>query len=84
MNFLPNSAKQPQVRVKLHLHARNRRPRESVILPQIDRPLRAMQAEHRLTSITDDMHMRGTMIVEIDHSPEPVESQDSRHFTLKG
>jgi hypothetical protein len=38
------------------------RPAESVTLPQLRRPVRAVQDEHRLAARSDDVDMRGSVV----------------------
>src|SRR3546814_4837394 len=52
---------------------------ETVALPQLRRTIGAMQDENRLAVRPFNMDMSGTMIVRIDHDPQAIYAQDSRH-----
>src|SRR3546814_18506920 len=52
---------------------------ETVALPQLRRTIGAMQDENRLAVRPFNMDISGTMIVRIDHDPQAIYAQDSRH-----
>lgn len=54
---------------------------EAEALPQFRRPVRAVQNESGLATASDDMDMRGSMIVRIDDHPQALKSKNGRHRT---
>jgi hypothetical protein len=57
-------------------------PRKSVVLAQLWRSLGAVQIEHALASGSDDVDVRGSMIVRIDNHAQAIETKDRRHAAL--
>jgi len=53
---------------------------EPVALPQLGRPVGAMKVKYRLPIRSDDMDVRGTMIVRIDPHSESIKAQNGWHF----
>ena len=55
---------------------------ESVTLSQHRWPLRAMQDKNSFTVRTDDVNMRGAMIVRIDDNAQASEAKNGRHVSV--
>ena len=51
-------------------------------IPKIRWALRAVQHEYRLSIRADDVDMNWAMIVQVDHHPQAIESELSRHKTV--
>ena len=53
---------------------------EFIVLSQKDRSPRTTQQEHSFCVVADDVHVRRTVIVRINHYSQSDEAQDSRHL----
>jgi hypothetical protein len=52
---------------------------EPLGLAELRRTMRAVQKERRLALRSEDVDMRGAMVVRIDRHAKAIESQNSRH-----
>lgn len=50
-----------------------------MVLAQVRRAVRAVQSEHSLTTVTNDMYMRRPVIIRINDNSAAKNIQDSRH-----
>jgi hypothetical protein len=57
-------------------------PRKSVVLPEIRRSGWAVQMEDRLATTPGRVDVGRSMIVRIDHNPQPVKSENRRHKVI--
>jgi hypothetical protein len=55
---------------------------KSEVLPQFCRTVGAMEAEHSFTLIANNMYMRRTMIVWVNHDAQTANTQNSRHGVI--
>ena len=69
MNFLPLPADRVELRVQFILETRQFAPAKTIILTQADPAFPAMNLKNRLAPIADDVHMRWSMVIDIDHNP---------------
>jgi hypothetical protein len=79
MNVLPCPAKVVQVIGQFPPNSRQIALGESVVLTHLDGAVRTIQVEYRFTSSAKYVHVRGTMIVRINHNPQSAEPKDRRH-----
>jgi len=79
MDAPPLLAQRRQDNGQCALHTINGGTAEPVAFAKLWRAVRAMQNEHRLTATPDDMDMRGTMVVGIDHNPIDADAPNGRH-----
>jgi hypothetical protein len=74
MNALPRVAKYGLL-IGQHAHdVPDLGPRESVVFPNLDRPPRTIQIEHRFITSSDHMDVRRPMIVWVDDCPQSFKS----------
>jgi len=58
------------------------RPGKTKVLAQFDRSARTVQIEYRLQSALPHMDMCGSVIVRVDHDPNPAEAEKCWHEPL--
>src|ERR1700690_3270943 len=63
MNFLPRSAKRPEVLAQHSANVREIAPGKSVIFPKIHRSVGTVQIEYRFAAAPDHMDVSGPMVV---------------------
>jgi len=56
--------------------------RKSEVLSQFCWTVGTMEAEHGFTLIANDMHMRRTMIVWVNHDAQAADTQNGRHAAI--
>src|SRR5260370_18986970 len=56
--------------------------RESIVLPELYGSGRTVQIEYRLTAMSNHMDMGRSMIVRIDHNPQPIQPDYRRHDSI--
>jgi hypothetical protein len=82
MSFSPRIA---QVRKFVHqpsLDTPNFFGRKSEVLPQFCWTVGTMKAEHSFTLVANDMYMRWTMIVGVNHDAQAADTQNGRHGAI--
>ena len=79
MDLSPRGAQVRQSVAQRRLNATQISLRKTVVLPQGWRPFGAVQVEHCLAAISDDVDVRRAVIVGIDHHTKPANSIYCRH-----
>jgi hypothetical protein len=57
-------------------------PRESIVLPEFYRSGRTVQIEDRLATAPNRVDVGRSMIVRINHNPQPAQSENRRHKSI--
>src|SRR5712692_9754350 len=79
MNLLPCSAQLVQMLRQDARYAPDLAPREPIVLSEFYRSRRTVQTENSLATVPNYVDVGRSMIIGIDHNPQPVESENRRH-----
>jgi hypothetical protein len=80
MDIPPFVAERWQFRIQYPLDPSYVPPGEPVVFAELRRTMRTAQIEHSFAAVSDDMDVRGTVIVWVNHDPQTVDPKNSRHI----
>jgi hypothetical protein len=82
MNYSPSRTQWLQMGLQQSGQTIDVRPGKTKVLAQFDRSGWTVQIEYRLQSALPHVDMCGTVIVRVDHDPNPAEAEKSWHEPL--
>jgi hypothetical protein len=82
MNPLPGFTKFHAAALQHVFYPSNLPPRESIVFPKFCGTRRTVQVEHRFAALSDHMDMRRTMIIQVNHRPQPLKPENCRHKSI--
>jgi hypothetical protein len=82
MNHPPSRAQWLQIGPQQSGQTIDVRPGKTIVLSQFNWSARTVQIEYRLQPALPHVDMRGTVIVRVDHDPNPAEAEKRWHDPL--